>query len=443
MKKVWVIAIVLCLLIAAAATWFYLDRTAVLQETDRMLQELKAARQSFGIQLADEEKTVFINESALSGFEEAAKVDITGDVALYISPEGIRFRSQSTSWSSAELKELYEELLLNKHGEEIYTLAEVIVYPQPDDYAAASHGTDGKSFRLELWFPSLPQKTTFSFYRRSGIISLYDGDEKDDVASMASSLSHEYGHHYTLHYMLKDEEGIQAYEGTEYERLRQIDPERLKQFYISRQDYMDNHHWYYFEIAAEDYVALMGSPNARTVADYYDIREALDGRDDPMSYGRNMNVQENLMIPMSTQVEGLAAYFYSFIDEPAPTFAPKEITIEMERDSVSYNLTTGYKTFRSYHFTWNKAYGEDAVYTLVCFDPENYRDSFYPIRTVTEGEDAYAVIGALSRKSGNQVSYYDDQLAEGTRHFVVTVILPDGTMYCSEPFIHTFQEGTT
>lgn len=31
-----------------------------------------------------------------------------------------------------------------------------------------------------------------------------------------------------------------------------------------------------------------------------------------------------------------------------------------------------------------------------------------------------------------------DRVCEGTKAFVVTVILPDGTMYCSEPQEFTF-----
>lgn len=438
MKKAYLGLILVCLLLGGIMTWFLCDRIDAYRQTEAGLQTLRQVRDQLQVELVDEEKTVFVHDEAIEGFAEAAKPKINEDVAQYISPEGIRFRSLSTSWSSRELEELYEELLRNKHGEEIYTLAEVVVYPQPDDYAAASHGSDGHNYRLSLCFPSLPQKTTFSFYRQGGRISLYDGNEKGDVASMAGSLSHEYGHHYTFYYMLKDAEGIRAYEGTEYERLRQIDPERLKLVRLSTQDYMENHHWFYFEIAAEDYVVLMGSPNARSVVDYYDVREAMDGREDQSAYGKNMDVQENLMIPMATQVEGLAEYFYSFIDEPTPEYAPKEIQIEMEQDSVSYNLTTGYRTFRSYNFTWNKAYGEDAVYTLVCFDPENYLESRHPVRTVTAGEEARAVVGQVTRDEGSRIYFYDDGLAEGTRYFVVTVILPDGTMYCSEPFIHTF-----
>lgn len=438
MKKGCIIAIALCLLLGGVMAWFLYDRITMRQETEDELQTLKRVRAHFGDALADEEKTIFVNDSAIAGFEEAAKADITEDMAQYISPEGIRFRSLSTAWNASDLQLLYGELLQNKHGEEIYTLAEVIVHPEPDDYAAASHGTESYSYHLRLVFPSLPGEEVFTFTRNGGVIRLYDGDANDDVASMAASLSHEYGHHYTLHYMLTSERGHMVYFNTEYGRLRQLDVDLVRLSPDSTQDYYDNHHWFYYEIAAEDYVTLMGSPNSRSVADYYDIREALDGREDEMTYGKNMDVQENLMIPMATQVEGLAEYFYGFINAPAPTYEPQEITIEMEKDSVSYHLETGYKTFRSYHFTWNKAYGEDAVYTLVCFDPENYTETRYPIRTVTEGEEACAVIGQLARKEGNMVYYYDDKLAEGTLHFVVTVILPDGTMYCSAPFICTF-----
>ncbi len=436
MKKIW---FALFLIPIAVFGWLTYRAHGELQTAQAAAAQLQGELDSTKTLLGDEERNVFLNEKAEQRFERnREKVEVSSDVAIYISPENIRFRSRSDSWTEKKLEALYQELLLNKHGEELNLLSDVIVMPDADDYAAASHQTSTFGYDLHLCFPTFPLQELFSFRREGGVIKLYDGDRLVTPQAMANSLSHEYGHHYTLHYMLKNERGVQVYLGTEYEKLRQIDPGRVRAAYLYANDYRENHHWYYFEVAAEDYVVLMGSPNSRSVFDYYDTEEALYGRNSKLGYGKNMLVQENLMIPMATQVPGLAEYFYSFIDEPAPTFQPQELTLKVKRRSKGYDLASGYRTFTRYEFTWDKVYGEDATYTLVCFDENHYVDTLYPIKTVTQGEEARAVIGGMAREKGNMVYYAEDSLAEGTKTFVVTVILPDGTMYCSLPLKYEF-----
>ena len=140
-------------------------------------------------------------------------------VASYTSPEDILFVSQSEAWDEQALKSLYEELLLNRHGEELNSLSRVTVYPQKDDFAAATHERSTQQTNLTLHFPSLPETPLFAFTRATGVISLYDGDERTTAKEMASSLSHEYGHHYTFTYMLQSSAEI-AYYYTEYATLR-------------------------------------------------------------------------------------------------------------------------------------------------------------------------------------------------------------------------------
>ncbi len=440
MKKIWKwLWISLCLVAVAVLGWFsyrvYGDVATAQAAADQLREELDAAKAG----LADGEMNVFVNEKAEERFSKDEKdAEQSDDLALFVSPEDIRFHSRSKSWTEKKLEALYQELLLNKHGEELNALSDVYVLAEADDYAAASHHTSTFGYDLHLCFPSFPLKDLFSFYREGGVIKLYDGDRRTTPEDMADSLSHEYGHHYTFYYMLKNERGAKTYLGTEYEKLRQIDPERVRAAYLYANDYRENHHWYYYEVAAEDYVVLMGSPNSRTIEDYYDTEESLYGRNNRVEYAKNMSVHENLMIPMPTQVPGLAEYFYSFIDEPAPTYEPKELTLGIKRRSNSYSLSTGHRTFTHYVITWDKVYGEDATYTLVCFDEDDYRASLYPIKTVTEGEEARAVIGALTQEKRGMLYYLEDKHAKGTKTFVVTVILPDGTMYCSEPLEYNF-----
>lgn len=435
MKKLW---ITLCLLLGmAGAAVLGVSLYRLNAERQRAIA-LQRAEDAVDSSLRASWGKPFVNQAAEEGFAQRETAEVGDDLAVYTSPEGIRFCSRSEAWDEAKLEALYQELLRNRHGPELNTLAQVLVRPESDDFAAASHQRMGQSYSLTLKFPSLPEARIFTIYRIGGVITLYDGDSLTTAEAMASSLSHEYGHHYTLHYMFERSMGNPVYEGSEYARLRGLDPEQVRANAYSADDYHENHAWYFYEIAAEDYVVLMGSPNSRSVADYYDIREALNGRDGSVPFCRNAQVQENLMIPMANEVPGLAEYFYSFLEEPAPVYSPRKIDLELEEYTVGYDLVGGYRSFTSYEVTWNKAYGEDAVYTLVCFDETDYENSYQPIKTVTAGEEASAEIGNLAVRSGNTVTNIDDHLAQGTRTFAVTVILPDGTMYCSEPLQYTF-----
>ncbi len=429
---------VLCMILGAAALVTLGVSLVLLHQERTKAENLRLAKLAVQKELQEPWRTGFVNQAAEELFAQPKTEDFSNDLAVYISPEGIRFRSQSAAWDEEKLELLYEELLRNQHGEELNALVQVMVYPHPDEEAAATQRHIGQRYGLTLKFPSFPSRETFTLHRTGSMITLYDGDSLTTVEAMASSLSHEYGHHYTLYHMFERQGESVVYEGCQYAQLRGLDPEQVRANSYNQEDYLENHAWYFYEIAAEDYVVLMGSPNSRSVEDYYDTREVIQGRNEPLTFARNARVQENLMIPMANEVPGLAEYFYSFIDQEPPVYEPKPIEIHFEPHSVGYDLEGGYRSFVSYEITWDKVYGEDAVYTLVCFDESDYAGSYRPIKTVTAGEAAQAEIGDLSVAGERTVTWYSDHLAEGTRSFAVTVILPDGTMYCSTPQPYTF-----
>ena len=387
--------------------------------------------------------TPFTNQAALDAFSRPAPTGSEeGALYVYTSPEGIEFVSQSAAWDETGLERLYEELLLNQHGEELYSLSKVIVYPQEDDDALATHEQTSERDAFRLRFPALPPDFEISFQRDTGVISLYGGDRNTTAESMADSLSHEYGHHYTFYHMFPGFTREQQYLDSEYFRLRGLDPETVEVFSQNDDFYNENHHRFLFEIAAEDYVVLMGSPNSRAVGNYCDVQDSLYDITGEEEVLRNCIVQENLMLPMPYEQEGLAEYFYSFIGRQPPQTGPtRDMEIEIQRYSVGYDLVGGDKTFTSHTLTWNKAYGDDAIYTLVTYDADDYANTIVPIKTVYPGDPARAYIGNVVLDRGSSVTYCDDGLNEGTRTFVVTAVLPDGSMYKSEPFDYTFQEG--
>ncbi len=354
----------------------------------------------------------------------------------FVSPEGIRFISHSEAWDEAGLEALYHELLQNRHGEELYALERVTVYAEEDEFAAATHVNKTQRIPFRPRFPLFGNEAIFSLTQQAGQISLYGGDGKTTVEQMAAELSHEYGHHFTLTYMLKG--GTYLDLNSDYVRLRGLDPERLGIRYADRQEYYDNHMWYLVEIAAEDYLVLMGSPNAmREIGQYTDIRDYAEGREGDSLLKRNALPQENMFLPFAAQVPGLADYFYSFLGQSAPDYpAAGDVDLRLDRRSVGYDLSTGYRSFVSYRIRWNKTHGEDAVYTLLCLDPA--AEDVIPLATVRAGEAAEAEIGEIAYAGRTSVRWYTDRLTQGTKRFVVVITLPDGSVAVSEPVEKTF-----
>ena len=378
-----------------------------------------------------------INEAAEQALAYRPEDPESEGLYEYQSPEGIRFISHSNKWDETMLKELYEELLRNRHGEELNTLDRVTVHAESDDYAAATHRNTYRSFPMAIHFPLVPEQELINFLVEGGQIVLYGGDKRSSVEAMASDLSHEYGHHYTMHYMLPSHGSYMDLQ-REYAKLRGLNTENT---YYKRDDedfYYRNHHRYLVEIAAEDYVVLMGSPNAmKKTGKYVDVRRALSGQYGDMVILRNAAPQENMLLPFATQVPGLADYFYSFLGEPAPEYPQVgDVHLKIERQTESYHLDTGYKTFVSYKITWDKTEGEDVLYTLLCLDDEN--EWFTPVVTAEKGEYAQAEIGEVSVSRAGRVTMYDDGIAQGTKRFLVVVTYPDGRVGVSDSVEKSF-----
>jgi len=370
--------------------------------------------------------------------------------ALYTfdTPEGFTMVSYSQAWDSEMLQELYFELLRNEHGEEINFLHEVIVFPHEEEGGSAlatySRSTTVMEFFIE--FPAFPPNFTIGFPQESGTINLYNGDKNTTVRSMASSLSHEYGHLFTFYHIFYAEhddysESDAAIRNTEYARLRDISRYNLLTS-ISREDlYLSERHRYIVEIAAEDYVQLMGSPTTRNVIDFVDVRQILNGAEQPLvtTSARNAFPQENMRIPLANDVPGLKEYFYSFVDAvpDVPVEEKKDITLQIERQTVEHNLSTGHRVFVYFTITWNTPY-QEAIYTLICYDPYDYAGWGIPIKTVRPGQTASAIIGEYVVERGNQVHFPQESNATGTKVFCVVALLPDGTFYLSDKLEYVF-----
>jgi len=373
------------------------------------------------------------------------------DDALYSfdAPEGFSIISHAAAWDTEMLELLYVELMRNEHGDEINMLYEIVVYPDEEEEGSvlATYSLSIKAVSFFTLFPAFPVDFTIDFPQDIGRITLFGGETRTTIESMASSLSHEYGHLYSFYYMFDSElnadgsTGSVSLAGSEYAFLREA--ARFDLITDRNQEYSFGRHRHRFiiEIAAEDYVQLMGSPTTRQIVDFMDVQQIINGAEHPQSMtgARNAFPQENMKIPLANEVTGLKDYFYSYIDTEPRVPAEERLNVvpEIRQSSVQFDLVSGTRTFVYYTITWNTPY-ESAVYTLICYDPDDYTGWGIPIKTVHPGQAASAVIGEYVVERGNQVVSLDDGNAQGKKVFIVVALLPDGTLYTSDKLEYEF-----
>ena len=341
------VILVLFLSVLVSGGILYMGQQKYLAPMEQAMAELQGDVESVDTLLTSAPMVQFENSAGLKSFEEWPKDSLKdGSIqSVYISPEKIQFISLSAVWTESKLDELYQELLLNKHGEELYSLSTVMVMPQRDDYAAATHQQMEQNTVFSLHFPAIPRRFGIGLSRDAGLITLYNGNEYDTVEEMAHSLSHEYGHHFTFYHMFTDMED-EDLKDSKYVELRDFDPGYALTNRTDTNYYYNNHHRYIVEIAAEDYVALMGSPTTRRIAQYVDVEDTLDGIEGESFWGINAQVQENLMIPMASSKPGLAEYFYSFVEDEMPDYDEQELILHIDDGRVEeFNFESGYTVF--------------------------------------------------------------------------------------------------
>ena len=164
--------------------------------------------------------------------------------ANYKSPEGIQFISYTDEWNEKKLQKLYEELIQNKHGEEIKFLQEVKVMGEGlGDYPSDDYDTKGQ------------------YHALTNTITLYHGDKYTEPAMYRETLAHEYGHHFTYYYFPSHH-----FPFSKWSKLRGLDVASIRWdafFNYSTNQYVS----YPQEIIADDYLLLYGSTRMVEVKD--------------------------------------------------------------------------------------------------------------------------------------------------------------------------------
>jgi hypothetical protein len=232
--------------------------------------------------------------------------------AIYKSPEGILFLSYTNAWDEENLKQLYQELIKNKHGDEMQLLQEVRIRGGTLD----SSSTKG------------------SFHSMTNTITLYQGDKYTDVSSYSDTLSHEYGHHFAYHYLKSHH-----FPFSEWSKIRGLEKNPVK--WDAFWNYADeDHKWYPQEIIAEDYVLLYGSRKKGNVQDLASSNEAFYLR--TQHENENIpNVLENKEIfAYLEEASGLKVDENRFLKTPELIEASnQEVVFEItERKDVAYKV---------------------------------------------------------------------------------------------------------
>ncbi|PWK14267.1 hypothetical protein [Tumebacillus permanentifrigoris] len=338
-----------------------------------------------------------------SGMQAEAK---SPTVAEYTAPDGLKVISTSPNWSDPnKLKSLHDELLQNVHGDEIKLLKEIDIY---DDYPSGN-GVAGQ-YIFQTLSSVLPVKQKM----QPGKIELYGGHEHQDVASFAHTLSHEYGHHVTHYYTLQTD----GYALTDPKRWKETTYARMRGLSNDERVAVDDvdHRWQIAEIAAEDYVQMFGSPLAHEPTKFESrVEQAVSGKEPAaMSWSASMyNVQpqENLALPLASDVPGLYSFFYKQIKGDDGKYAPPVKPV-LNLASYAKQGDVGYQL----QFSWSLE-GEkpNVAYTLVTYSDKDLLAE--PVVTKTAQQKHEVKYGPVVTRRGGYIYTYQEPSAKGVRHF--------------------------
>lgn len=430
-KPVMIILLILLMLFIGAGIYFYL------QSSDLAVQKTQIETFDYN------QGAVSISVSGLrqpEGYSVADSTSESVEADVYMTPLGFSIESHSANWQGEKLKEIYDELLLNKHGDEINYIAKIVVYGDvseigtKDSVIAGTHSTTQEYYQVFFDIPALvPSSLKYGLSTKMSVIELYNMDEYDTIEQAAKTISHEYGHHYTIFYFMSDDEQVKE---SQYYGLREFQDFSQKIFYDNQQEYLINHMWSIYEIAAEDYVQLMGSPNAHQTREYKDVFDVLNSGSSTYKIYADSNTsnvfpQENMLIPLANEVSGLRDYYYSFIDEDNEYGSLTKIDFDLQIEKKSYQGNVYYE------ITWDNVFNSaQAFYTLVCYDSE--KKIYSPIRTLYGNETPIARVGTATKIRGNTIISLPDSVPKEDRYFKLIVILPDGRTISSEYYFVDF-----
>lgn len=335
-------------------------------------------------------------------------------LAVFEGDSGIKIISYCTQWSTlSKLESVHNELLKNRHGDEIEFLSAVYLYPDSPNGVAS------------CYYPSYSSQDGRIVYHEDRYIELFNCKYYESIYDMARYLSHEYGHHFTFYYMTTQENMTsQQWVKSTYSDIRGLSdkPQITFQGDLSK-PYV--YEWDIAEILANDYVQLYGSSQARYQKDFLDVRERIsEANTSPYYYDTNVfNVkpQDNLELELAGgDVPGLYDFFYE-LTSIKPIGDGQMFLVE--KPQLTY-IRSIYKDYNQYTFEWQTILDQQYDYTLLINEVDNWMTPT-PIKTITGIEDSIAHYGsAINQEAGiaileNLEGDYEARVIMSDRHMVM------------------------
>ncbi|MBN2879950.1 MAG: hypothetical protein JXN65_10040 [Clostridia bacterium] len=353
----------------------------------------------------------------------------------------IHFLTSCEDWDATLMSSAAIELFSNSHGDEI-KYVEAVIFEQG---SGIHYGSNYESIydpnEIPLYiFGFLPEDSCFYDTYEKGILYIYNVDSKTTARDIAQAMSTAYGYHYTHYYFGLN--GNNKDKDTDYYKLRSAGSSELKVDFIDNADYLENNNWFLYKVAANDYMYLMGSKNARRTEKFgkfgkgtmlFDgVYEALQHN---FRYCLNATPHSNVCIEMPHRVDGLADYFYSFIDVDTPEFTVHEpigdLNMRVKADSRMKNIEV----------YWDTPYKDsNVIYTLVAYDSSNEIVSIVnTIDGTQEGHGKFTEkyeFGIFADYARREYYYMTQSFKEDNiRIFRVLITFPDKTVEVSDPLI--------
>lgn len=343
---------------------------------------------------------------------------------------GIEIKSYTPNWTGDKLREVYEELLNNTYGEEIEYLSTINLYPD-NPFGGEEEGLYHGAYQSNPFLGKANYKV-----KKNRVIDLFNMKEKQSIYEIAKTLSHEYGHHFTFYYILKGEnKNFDEWQETRYAEIRGLtDDARV------RDDYSNGHQWNITEIAAEDYIQLFGSLNAK-IPNYYDdiiIRAEKQTLDEIIRWNNhiyNVYPQENFNIPLANDVTNLRQYWTSIsgIDVLKENEPPAGSVVGLtEVKSLGHDK-------KQFIIRWTESKDRDTanlLYTLVAYDQQ--KNQVIPIKTAKQGEELVAVIGSTKIINRDEIIFYSDIFTDTPKNFRVFTMDEYGNIVSSNIIVVDF-----
>ncbi len=340
---------------------------------------------------------------------------------------GLTIISYSDKWKSKDLLKVYEELLNNFHSWELDCLSKIYLYPN------SYNGISG------LYTNDITVEDKGLILGKNAYIKLYNVDSYSSPNDFAYALSHEYGHHFTLYNISKAEGAyFDKWENSTYSKLRS-----LKNYPVSYSASVDfDYSWDILEIAANDYVQLLGSPNAKQTYPYKDTAQTLETENNQSEYISihfNAKPQANTVLPLAAEVDGLWEYFQIIAGKTLEEGQTPSITKKPEITKIESETTFLNKKY-TIHFS--PAEGNSPFeYTLVMY-PLDFPFLVRAVKNVKDNEELTAIIGTVVEydEKGNLYGIFD--YFTDKYQFKIFAKDKNGFYYSSPAFTYDFGQDS-